>query len=92
VFRKYGYDVYDNNAQHDQSLVLPQSLYNEKSFAVLAEALNTLAKANQQAAKARADDNHHADVDDLWGDWVRRRIGLLTQASEILPDSVGGGP
>jgi hypothetical protein len=67
VFRKHGYDVQDNNAQRAPGIVVPQNLYNEKAFADLAEALQTLAEARQDTARARSA-NDHADVDDLWDD------------------------
>jgi hypothetical protein len=66
ILKRHGYDVHDANAQHSQSLVLPQSLYDQNSFGLLAEALTGLGRA--EAVLQRAQGEHDRDtVEDLWG-------------------------
>jgi hypothetical protein len=64
VFKRHGFSVGDAH-RDSQSLILPQDLYEEKTFAPVAEALNSLGKAQQDLASAKA--THDQDtVASLW--------------------------
>lgn len=71
VFKRNGYNVYDNNAQRSQGLVLPQWFYSEgdltEQTTPLLKGLSRLAKAELAVEKAK---KAHDDstVGDLWGD------------------------
>jgi hypothetical protein len=67
VFKRRGYSIHDNNRQGSQSLVLPQTLYEEAWFGPVAHALNALGEAERAVSKAKADDDSSA-VDEIWGD------------------------
>lgn len=66
VLKEHGFDVRDDNAQRSQSAVLPQSLYDQKSFGALADALSALSRARNTLASARQADDRDI-VEDLWG-------------------------
>jgi hypothetical protein len=65
VFRRNGFDVGEH--RNRQSLILPQSLYREKDFEPVAEALNAAGEANRAAASAKAADDEDI-VASLWSD------------------------
>ncbi|MEU3456894.1 hypothetical protein ABZ671_25330 [Micromonospora sp. NPDC006766] len=72
IFKRYGFNVHDDNAQHAQGLVTPQShLYSETEqaaqFTALAEALNVLAEQERALAKAQVAYDRDV-VDSLWED------------------------
>lgn len=66
ILKKHGFGIQDDNAQRSQSLVLPQSLYDQNSFDSLAEALTTLGKAEDALRRAQAEHDRDA-VENLWG-------------------------
>lgn len=71
VFKHHGYDVGDGQG-HSQSFILPQSLYREKEFAQVAEALNAMGKAERAAASAKAAGDEDI-VESLWDDSASER-------------------
>lgn len=64
VFNRHGFSVGDTSGR-SQTLILPQSLYEEKTFAPVAEALNSLGKAERDLASAKAADDKDT-VASLW--------------------------
>jgi hypothetical protein len=64
VFKRHGFSVGDSLGR-SQSFILPQSLYQEKAFIPVAEALNSLGKAQRTLASAKAADDEDI-VASLW--------------------------
>ena len=66
VLKRHGYDVRDQNAQRTQGLLLPQYLYDQDGFVLLAQALTNLGKALGDVRRAQANQDAEA-VERLWG-------------------------
>jgi hypothetical protein len=64
-FKKHGYSIHDDNAQGSQGAVLPQHLYDEKSFGPLADALSVQSRAELALSQAKAADARNT-VERLW--------------------------
>lgn len=65
VFGRHGYDVRRTERSGEQGLVLPQDLYDEEAFGVVADALNELGTAEIALKKAKEADDREI-VDSLW--------------------------